>query len=396
LKQLPNRQATLKNITLRLPAIFNVYGNMMYRFFRCSFLFLLIFLNSACAIQWGGHRHIVSDVDFYLNIQAPDKRTKDNISFNKEETSITVLPKEVSIDVSHTINGVKRGLMISNADDHIVYNYQVAGRSAHYDAAAQAWFSEQIPRILRETGINANTRVTRLYNSVGTHGLFTEINKIDNDNIKGIYLAHTFNSITLNESETNTAIKLASSIESDYEFVNLIQTIIDKPLSNQNFIEVLALSNNIQSDFQLASLLKRFSKDALNNELVQVAFFEVSQSIQSDYELSELFSAQAENMYITDTSLQSLLQALRTIQSDYEMRRVLKALASDLSFKVYKPVLVELAGDLIQADYELSTFLIDIIHSSELTGELESALRRAVLNISSQHDKDNVLTKLNN
>ncbi|MGS2719795.1 hypothetical protein [Paraglaciecola aestuariivivens] len=329
-----------------------------------------------------------------MSIQSPNGDSKSGIRFNQDESAIAVLPTKVKIELSDYSDGIKRKLTIYNPDDRTLYDYQIDGRSAPYDAVAQQWFATQIPKILRETGIDAKGRINRIFARYGAQGLFEEVSHIRSDHVRGIYLQTAINTLPLQESDLAQSISLMSSIDSDYQLRTLLQNVVDSHLSQERLIQLLEVSRNIQSDYELSTFLTHFPKRYLANDEIQIAFFNTSLSIQSDNEISKLFVEQVQNIKVSNNAFAAMLASLQTIQSDYEMHKALSALLSSPNFTANKPALIELATQNIQSDHELSLVLIATINSADFTPELQSAIQNAALNMQSEHEKGKVLISL--
>jgi hypothetical protein len=354
----------------------------------------IIFTLSACSLHIG-HRQIVKEDGFYLSIKAPNKNTKNQIRFSNDETALAVLPEEVEIEVSQTVQGTKRHLHVLNRDGQLAYIYRVGGKKTSFDASAEQWFANQIPRILRETGADYKQRVQRIYKNDDFEGIRQEIALIDNDTVKRDYLAFSMSSLVLSEDQSLQSIALANTIESDHELLQLLLEFLDSSLSDAAVLQLFEVSKSIQSDYELGTLLETISFDRLHTAELQKAFFDIGQFIQSDYELSQVFIKQAKNMNLFDAGFAASLSALSTIQSDFEMRKALSEMVMLTQSNQYTVELIRLASQNIQLDYELSAFLIDTIDTKDITDSLQLSIREAIIQIDSEYEKGKVLIRLN-
>ena len=354
----------------------------------------IIFTLSACSLHIG-HRHIVSKDGFYLSIKAPNKKTKNKIRFSNDETALAVLPEEVEIEVSQSVQGTKRHIHALNRGGQVAYTYRIDGKKISFDASAEQWFANQIPRILRETGVDYKQRAQRIYQNDGFEGIRQEIALIDNDTVKRDYLAFSMNSLLLSDDQRLQTIALANTIESDHELLQLLQEFLDSSLSEAAVLQLFDVSKSIQSDYELGTLLETINFDRLHNAELQKAFFDISQLIQSDYELSQVFIKQAKNMNLFDEALAASLSALSSIQSDFEMQKALSEMVMLTQSNQYTVELIRLASHNIQSDYELSAFLIDTIDTKDITDLLQLSIREAIIQIDSEYEKGKVLIRLN-
>ena len=85
------------------------------------------------------------------------------VAFTYDEATVAALPRGARFNLHEvTPTGEQDITFIPGRDGRIVREYRVDGRAAAFDAAAAAWLRSAIPEVLRETGLDARARVTRL------------------------------------------------------------------------------------------------------------------------------------------------------------------------------------------------------------------------------------------
>ena len=365
----------------------------MHHHFRNVLLVIFIAMLSACSIHIG-HRHMIYDDDFFFELKAPNKASRNALSFNDDETDIEVLPESISLVIGDLVLGQKRRLQIENVSGKVEYEYRVNGKVSAYNSDAQLWFASQVPRILRETGINKTERIQRIYQANGAVALINEIALIESDSSKGAYLLETIQTIKLESSELSALISLSSTIESDATLSAILQAAVDSATSEIDVNAVLQPAKTIESDASLSSLLGNLPSEQLGTHSVQKTFFNLAQTIESDSLLSDVFVKQVANMTVASESADAMLNSLNSIQSDYQMREAMTALAKSSNHERHLVDLVKLAQNEIHSDYELASLLLQIIDDNEISQELQEQVYTAANSIDSDYERSRVLNRL--
>lgn len=358
-------------------------------------LLLIIALTlSACSVHLG-YRQVVMNEGFYVDVQAQNNEARNRILFNDEETALVSMPPQSKLEISESSSGNDRSLIASRGDGAIEYVYSVNDKHVPFDEEARHWFSNQIPQILRQTGLNANNRSQRIYAQFGLDGLLTETEQIESDSVKAEYLKLALTTGLLSEEEKSALLQQSTLISSDYERGALLQQVINHNASPAVTTAALQAAAEIRSDYDLSVLLIDVPAESLLDPGVQAQFFITSQAIESDYDMSQVFIKRVSAIKLSPNNNALFLQALASIDSDYEMKEALVALLNMPGAGEQFPALIDVAAKHIQSDYELATMLLAVMEQSTLSASTLTSLRHAITELDSDHEKGRVLIRLN-
>lgn len=264
-----------------------------------------------------------------------------------------------------------------------------------YEPEGRAWLHDNLPKFVRNTGIGAEARVTRLLKGGGPAAVMTEIGRIDSTYVKGIYYKQLFKQGPLTAEQYRQAMGQAAREmrSSSYELAQmLIAAAENLPNDEASRAAYFQAAGVIDSDYELrrvySTMLKRgpVSPSILGGILANV------KSIDSDYELSELLRQILSQQPLDDRNRAAFFGAVSTIDSAYERHRVLSAVVSGQHAS--DPALLEAAlaaASKLQSNYEASTFLQEVLRQNGVEGPVRAPFFAAVHTIDSNYELGRVL-----
>ena len=285
------------------------------------------------------------------------------ITVTDDEKDIKSISPGGYFKVSKTTFGTKRVVKIeSKGDNQLVRSYYVGRNKEPYYPDGQKWLADILPDIIRDTGLAAEQRVTRIFKKSGTGGVLDEIYLIRGDYVKAKYFS--------------ALLKLPGISESD----------LPRILS--------AIGADMDSSYEMGKLLSEYSRQFLGNEASARAFFRTASKLTSDYEKSKLLIKVLDDPRISDETFKEALNAAGSISSDYESGKVLKSVLNNDNLSDDKlEEVMEIVGD-ISSDYEKAKVLKQLIDNQDLNNKRLQAVLNAVDDISSDYEKKNTLKKL--
>ena len=382
------------------------------------------------SIQDDGHKNMSitsrsDDLHFKLKT-----KLRGDLRFDENETQIISFPAHSSFDLTYDDRTDKHRLRIKSGSGDPQYTYYFNGDKQAYDADAQAWFASVIPEILRKTGLDAYARVHRIRESNGVEAVLDEIDLIDSDHVKSLYLKHLFEQTQLDDAQLTRAIRQTEDIRSDFEQANTLTRLVkSQQLQGEDlWQQAIEATEEIQSDFEQAKTLIYFSDHLPQTPNIHEAFFAASDNIQSDFEMRKTFSHYLKNKPDQSINLINMFAAAKRIQSDFELSQLLisakdqmtqspelfnayidlaETIQSDFEMrKTYAHLLkhnidqanlkrmIHSAEDEIASDFELAALLVEVMERYSLDDELANAVRDATNSIQSDFERDRVIRSL--
>ena len=251
------------------------------------------------------------------------------IGFNAAETDVVSLAAGARLQIKETRDGVTRGILFHGVDGRIVRDYRVDGEEATLDAAGRAWLAQMLPRVLRESGVDAEARGKRILAQGGADALLAEISLIRSDYAARRYLQVLFGETALDEAQLKRALALAAGIGSDFEMRQALTTAFDaQKLTPAHQAQVLDAAQDIGSDFELAELLGHFAQTQPVQGEALPAWQRALETIGSDFEHRRVLEALIERGGDTPGAVRVALESASGIGSDFELRQVLEKAAA--------------------------------------------------------------------
>lgn len=246
-----------------------------------------------------------------------------DVAFTEAEDDVAAITGRGEFELSIKRDGVERSLSVAPGKNGLVRDYRVDGKKQAFDADARAWLAQALPRLLRETGFQAEARGKRLIARGGADALLDEIDKIQGDHARARYLAVLFGHASLDEARMARAMTSAAAIGSDYELRQALSAGLANPaMTPSGQVHLLEAATQIGSDYELAQLLVQLAKMHGLQGPVLEAWREALAGIGSDYEQRRVLSALLDQEKPAAARL--ALESASDIGSDYEARQVLE------------------------------------------------------------------------
>jgi len=255
-------------------------------------------------------------------------KLRGKVGFNDAETDVVHLGAGADFRIEETKGGITRKIRFHGVDGKIVRDYEVEGDQKALDAEGRAWLAAMLPRVLRESAIDADARGKRFLARGGADALLSEIEKIQGDYAARRYLQVLFENTALDAAQLKRALVAADGIGSDFEMRQALTTAFDsQKLTPEHQAQVLASAMSIGSDFELAELLSHFAETQPVTGAALPAWQRALATIGSDFEHRRVLDALVERSRNTPGAARVALESAADIGSDFELRQVLEKTA---------------------------------------------------------------------
>jgi beta-lactamase regulating signal transducer with metallopeptidase domain len=419
----PAMTSKKSNLLLRVENILSLSNRQTDRYWALCFtaLFVVILFTSpgiiahAKSSNSNTHNHVTIDNDgsvtkmsvSYSNDEKSLKfkaKLKGDLNFNSDESKIISFPANSKFDLTIDEGGLEKRIVIKSDRDaesgQATYTYYEDGDEQPYNVAAQAWFAQTIPEVMRSTGFDAETRVERIQKALGDDGVLDEIALIKSSWVVKTYFMHLFELSQLNKSDLNYAMDLAKDIKSDFEISHVLNKLVEtQNLKDESqWLKLLGSTDSIQSDFELAKTLINFLGKLPQSAEINQGYFDAAVSIQSDFELSKVLISYIEDQPANSVNLMQMFELATEIQSDFELAKVLLSVnphmsqskgSSDGFFTAY----LDLAKN-IQSDFEMKKVYSNLLDYDLSVGDLSQMIKSAEREIGSDFELANLLLEI--
>lgn len=361
---------------------------------------------AAPAASSGHHVHISSDSDKngthdMTIVQVDDDRQKysvkveGKISFNDSEDDVASLSKGGSAAFAETRGGTTQRIEIANRAGKLERRYFVDDVEKPYDATAQQWMATLVPKVIRETALDAERRVARIRAKGGADAVIDEIGRIDSGYARGVYIRYLAASGKLTAPQMTRALKLVDSIDSDYEKRNALVALASvQPLDAEQQKLVLAQAGRIGSAYERAELLVGVLPQLSPEVDVRQAWLKAAEGIDADYEHARTLKALLDAGHADDATIAAVVREASKVGSDYERRTLLTAaIQRSRDADTIAPEYAAAAHE-IGSDYERREALVALIRAPGFGKAGASAVLDALSGIGSDYDCREVLVAL--
>jgi beta-lactamase regulating signal transducer with metallopeptidase domain len=311
---------------------------------------------------------------------------------------------------------------------HLTKTYSVGWSAKPLDAEGQAWLGHLLPQMIRDSGIGAGPRVTRMLRQGGPQAVLAEIGLIHSDGSKRIYLEQLFSQATLSTEQLKEAAReirgissdgdkaqvliavdgkyftgnlrsnlfdAVESIHSDGDKRRVLSDIVKKDAgSTDTLVSAARAAKHISSDGDKAEVLIEMADSYRSNNGLGMAYFDAVKSISSDGDharvLTTLLAAHGDDR----DALARVLQSAEKISSDGDKARVLKEAAAHYSEdELIRRAFLEAANS-ISSDSDHQQVLVTLVHRSGIGAATLAGIAKSAQRISSDGDKARVLVEL--
>ncbi len=311
---------------------------------------------------------------------------------------------------------------------NLTKTYSVGLSVKPLDSEGQTWLGRLMPQMIRDSGVGAAPRVTRILRQGGPKAVITEIGLIHSDGSKRIYLEQLFSQATLNSDQLKDAAKLIQGISSDgdkaqvlvnvdgkyftgdlrpnlFEAVGSISSDGDKRKvlsdivkkdaeSADTFLGAARAARHISSDGDKSEVLIEMANSYRENSGLGLAYFDAVKSISSDGDharvLTTLLAAHGDDR---DT-LARVLGSAAKISSDGDKARVLKEAVIRYSDDQFVRKAFIDATNSISSDGDHQQVLVALVHRQGIGAATVGGIAKSAQRISSDGDKARVLVEL--
>ena len=320
-------------------------------------------------------------------------RIKGKPEFTEDYSDLRALAPGGSVAIEEKTPSVTRKLEITAAvDGQLQRKYSVEGAPRELDAEGKQWVAGIILNAVRQSGFDAERRVTRLFERGGAAAVLEEVALIKGDYAKALYLKHLLKDRQLDAASARRVVQVAArDISSAYEKQQVFAAVAGKYLDDTDTLAEFATAiGTIDSDYERGEALAALVEDRkLTAEQLKIVLPAVA-AMKSDHERAEALVALLESGGTEAAAQPAFFEAVNGIKSAYDRARVLTAvIAAKPNNETLKLVVTSAAG--IKSDYEKAQVLIAAAKIVE-DEDVRKMLVEVARGIRSEYERGSVLS----
>ena len=353
---------------------------------------------------------MTADGDRWTRVRSDERRTevswKDDesevrieldgdVEFSDDDRAITAVGRGSRFEMEQIDGRRRRRVALEGlASGEIERRYWVDRERRPWGREAEAWVAELLPRVFRETTVNAGPRVQRMLREGGPEQVFAAVRRIDNDHVAGHYLEQLMEHGELDSAEYRELIAIGGQLESDHQAAKVLFAVIERAGLRPEFQDrMLEAAEGIQSDHQRTRVLAALLETELSSRQID-AVLQSAKTIESDHNLGQLLLEVVQRDGISLTGRRAFVEAMETIQSDHQLGSMLRAFLDmdGLRRNELNEVLSLTRG--IQSDHQVSEVLRHVIDRGQLHPDQLAALLDVARGIESDHQLAETLNRV--
>jgi hypothetical protein len=271
--------------------------------------------------------------------------------------------------------------------------YWAGSTERPFEPEGRKWLATALPRFVRQTGIGAAARVSRIYRAKGAQGVLGEIALIEGSWAKRVYFAELLKTPGLDSRTIQQALAQAGrEVDSDFELASLLISVDRLPALDESARKAyFDAAQTIQSDFEMRRVLSSALKKGPHTPALIATLLNSSLAIESDFEQASLLMDVARLQPLDDATQGPFFKALGTVDSDFEHRRVLMEIMRRPDSPAASVATVLQSAANISSDFEVASVLVEVAKNRPIEGPIRAPFFRAIESIASGFERGRVL-----
>jgi hypothetical protein len=357
-----------------------------------------------------------------------DVRLHGSITFTDDLTDVQTLSDGGELTIRDSSGVVPHTIEIRSAGGRLTRTYYVAGISRGWDDEARRMLAEQLPALVRRSGLGAESRVKSILEKRGVNGVLNEITLVGSDYGRRLYMVALIDNATLDANAVQALLsQVGERMTSDYDRRQVLQRLVSRVRLDQrgaaafvaamasmrsDYDRRLALTALLNANGQMAGaddiygaivqmrssydkrqvLSELLNRPTLSTEMKQ-AILRAARGVGSDYDRSQVLLTYVQKFGVEPAERDSFFMAVGAMQSAYERRRVLTEVARKGPSVDVQRAAFGLVGSM-SSDYDRAETLLAFVGAQPMDAAARDAFMAAAERIRSSHDQNRVLAAL--
>ena len=276
------------------------------------------------------HRLDESDRSIEMTISTGDRcldaRLIGAMTFSDDDRDIVSMTDDALATFRERRDGSDRAVRYSSSNGRVERRAWRQGREVAFDDDMRQWIGELLPELLRETGIDAKRRVTRLHQREGTPGVLDLVGRIRSSGSRSAHYAALLEQPRLSDGDLEAVVRHAARVHraSSGDYASLLTRIPLERLRSASARDAIAIAiPQIASSGDRTETLRRYAQRADRAMLLVLA--DAARGIPSSGDKTEfLRDAAARYLSTRDPALRAaFFDVAATVPSSGDLTSVL-------------------------------------------------------------------------
>ncbi len=277
------------------------------------------------------------------------------------------------LEVEKVVFGSNRKIEISSDSKGNLKKLYFEGKSEKpFDQNGQQWLSDILPKIVRTTGVGAESRVARFYKNGGMNSLLEEIDEINEHNpaARNLYFVIMVDQLKLSDSDLQKAVPRMKMIVSNSTKGTLMRNILRKyDVSSATALEILRTTKTHSYNTERGSTLRVFNTQFKEEDAILDEYFEILEGMSINSEKGNVVKDLMQKNKLKPTTWARLFENLDSYSLTREQGAIL-LMAIDYmpKDKITLNAFNEAVEDMDDHYYILKGEIMDALLNSQING----------------------------
>lgn len=317
-----------------------------------------------------------------------------DVTFADDLTDVQALSEGGSLIVRDYRGAVSRAVEIKRAGGRITREYFVAGVSRGWTDEGRRFLADELPGIVRNSGIGADRRVGSIFAKKGVAGVLAEIDLVGGDYGRRAYLTALVDVAHLDSAGVMPVLqRVERTMASDYDRRLVLEKVAALvKLDGRGAGAYVAAMAAMRSDFDQREALSALTKSGAR--LDGAAAFQAVAHMHSSYDKRVALVDILARGDLNAETRRALLGSVVDMSSDYDRREVLTAYLQKNAVDAVARDSFFAAVDAMRSDYDRAETLLACAGGRALDAETRASVLASAGRLKSKYDQDRVRAAL--
>jgi hypothetical protein len=321
-----------------------------------------------------------------------DVRLRGAVTFTDDLTDVQSLSDGGYLSLRDWSTVVPHTIEITSSKGTITRTYFVAGLKRPWDEEAKRFLATQLPIMVRQSGIGAESRVKSIFERGGVNGVFEEIDRLGGDYARRLYLVALIDVARFDAASVPPLLqRVGDRMKSDYDRRQVLEHVASKvPLDRQAAAAYVQAMATMTSDYDQREALAALAKGngpAVDGDTLAPALAHMKSSYDKRCVLEQIVARDG----LSADGKKVVLASVRGLQSEYDRRQILTAYIARFGVEpaLREPFFATVRS--ISSNYDRREALTALAKKGAAGPGMQDAVFEAVAHMTSDYDRAEVL-----
>jgi len=316
------------------------------------------------------------------------------IAFTDDLTDVQSLSDGGWITIRDWSRIVPHTVEVKSSGGKITREYFVGGVTRGWDDEGRRFLASVLPHLVRRSGLGAESRVKSIYGKKGTAGVLQEIDLLESDYARRLYLVALVDTARPDAAAAAPILqRVGERMTSDYDRRTVLAHVASHvALDKRAALAYVQAMATMRSDYDTREALNALTKSGAG--LDGDAAFQAVARMTSSYDKRIVLVQIVDRGGISVDTKNGVLAAVAKMQSDYDRRQVLIAFIEKVGVEPPTREAFFAAVDAMGSDYDRAETLLAAVRGMPIDSGNRAAYVASAERLRSKYDQNRVLAAI--